>query len=104
MSLRHWLRQSLRDAASAATRGNISAVPAPEESQVVLRSTPRGTVEHVAKLPPEVLTTTQNVAYDWDYSVQRAELRTLYEKSKDLTWNARTDLDWSIDVDPDSLL
>jgi len=106
------LRQSLREAATAAR------APAAEESQVVLRDvsssvrTPvaaaravrRSTaeVEHVAKLPPEVLKTTSDVAYDWDYSAKRAELRTLYEKSKDLMWNSRTDLDWSIDVDPEA--
>src|SRR5260221_11358553 len=93
MSLRRWLRQSLRAAVT---------VPAPPESQVVVREarTPRA-VEHVGKLPPERLTATHDVAYDWDYAVKRPELRTLYEKSKDLMWNARTDLDWTIDVDPE---
>jgi hypothetical protein len=103
MSLRNWLRQSILEAAKR------SSVPEAEESRVVLKdsaSSSRMTatpavVEHVAKLPPEVLTATHDVAYDWDYEVKRAELRTLYEKSKDLTWNARTDLDWSIDVDPE---
>ena len=91
---------SLRDAATPSR-----SVPAPAESQVVLRevaTTKPRKVEHVAELPPEVLTTTTEVAYDWDYSAKRAELRTLYEKSKDLTWNARTDLDWSTNVDPES--
>lgn len=41
-------------------------------------------------------------AYAWDYGTQRPELRTLYEKSKDLNWNARTDLAWSTNVDPES--
>lgn len=94
------LGHSLRDAASSPR-----SVPAPAESQVVLRevvATKLRKVEHVAELPPEVLTTTSEVAYDWDYSTKRAELRTLYEKSKDLTWNARTDLDWSTNVDPES--
>jgi hypothetical protein len=112
MSLRHWLRQSLRDAAARATSSTIGVAPAPAESQVVLRNvsssahvpaaapTPRA-VEHVAKLPPETLRATTEVAYDWDYSAKRAELRTLYEKSKDLMWNARTDLDWSTNVDPE---
>jgi hypothetical protein len=100
------LRQTLRDAAVA-----TSSTPPAAESQVVLRGSPTPAtpatatprvVEHVAKLPPEVLTTTSAVAYDWDYTAKRAELRTLYEKSKDLMWNARTDLDWSTNVDPES--
>src|SRR5690348_13297046 len=118
MSLRQWLGKSIREAASLKSRSDRSSaadrlgVPEPAESQVVLRddSTTSTTptiarvpreVEYVEKLPPEVLSTTHDVAYDWDYAVKRAELRTLYEKSKDLNWNARTDLDWSIDVDPE---
>lgn len=111
MSVRNYLKnaltQSLRDAAARVHAG----APTAAESQVVLRApapavgtnpavAPRA-VEHVAKLPPETLTALQEIAYDWDYSAKRAELRTLYEKSKDLNWNARTDLDWSTDVDPE---
>jgi hypothetical protein len=44
------------------------------------------------------------VAYAWDYGEKRPELRTLYEKSKDLMWNASTDLAWSTNVDPESEL
>jgi len=40
--------------------------------------------------------------YDWEYEVQFADLRQLYEKSKGAIWNAQTDLDWSIDVDPEA--
>jgi hypothetical protein len=36
----------------------------------------------------------------WDYSCKRPDLRILYEKSKDLLWNARTDVTWSTHVDP----
>ena len=100
------IRTTLRDAASAARGAPSSEAPPAAESQVVLRDVSSSThlpraVEHVAKLPPEVLRTTAEVAYDWDYSAKRAELRTLYEKSKDLMWNARTDLDWSTNVDPE---
>jgi hypothetical protein len=38
--------------------------------------------------------------YAWDYDVQYEDLRNLYEKSKEGMWNAATELDWSIDVDP----
>lgn len=40
--------------------------------------------------------------YTWDYATSRVELRTLYEKSKDLMWNARSDLPWETDVDPEA--
>ena len=101
--LKNALTQSLRDAAS---RVHSNASPPSEpvkaaESGVLLRDVSRAAVEHVAKLPPETLRAEQEITYDWDYSARRAELRTLYEKSKTLNWNARTDLDWSTDVDPE---
>lgn len=42
-----------------------------------------------------------DLAYAWDYATQRSELRVLYEKSKDLMWNARTYLPWDTQVDPE---
>src|ERR1700689_2696708 len=48
----------------------------------------------------ETLMVTGPMTYTWDYACQRPDLRILYEKSKDLLWNARTDLDWSVEVDP----
>jgi hypothetical protein len=93
------IRSTLREAATVA-RGPSPVVPTPAESQVLVRDASRA-VEYVEKRPTEVLIATHEVAYDWDYAAKRAELRTLYEKSKDLMWNARTDLDWSLDVDPE---
>jgi hypothetical protein len=43
-----------------------------------------------------------DAVYTWDYAEKRHDLRTLYEKSKVLQWNAATDLDWSISVDPEA--
>jgi hypothetical protein len=40
------------------------------------------------------------LTYTWDYSCERPDLRILYEKSKDLLWNARTALAWDTPVDP----
>jgi hypothetical protein len=40
--------------------------------------------------------------FTWDYAARRNDLRNLYEKSKDATWNARTDLAWDTDVDPEA--
>ncbi len=48
---------------------------------------------------------TLNVAFDlsytWDYATKRTDLRVLYEKSKDLMWNAQSHLAWSTVVDPE---
>ncbi len=41
--------------------------------------------------------------FTWDYSRSRPALGKLYEKAKTSQWNAETDLDWSIDVDPDKV-
>ncbi len=49
----------------------------------------------------EILPTSYDTVYTWDYSAQRQDLRNLYEKSKDAMWNARTDLAWDTDVDPE---
>jgi len=39
--------------------------------------------------------------FTWNYDKgERAKLDKLYEKAKTSQWNAQTDLDWSIDVDP----
>lgn len=38
--------------------------------------------------------------FDWRYLRDRPALARLYEAAKDGQWNATTDLDWSIDVDP----
>ena len=37
----------------------------------------------------------------WNYDIENAELRALYEKAKREQWNATTQLDWSVDVDPE---
>ena len=39
--------------------------------------------------------------FTWDYERGRAGLDKLYEKAKVSQWNSSTDLDWSIDVDPE---
>ncbi len=55
---------------------------------------PRGT---------ETMPVAQQLTYTWDYASKRVDLRALYEKSKDLMWNSRTDLPWDTDVDPEGL-
>src|SRR3954451_6980504 len=39
-------------------------------------------------------------SFVWDYDDRRPRLARLYEKSKVSQWNAATDVDWSIEVDP----
>ncbi|HMS48664.1 ferritin-like domain-containing protein [Candidatus Microthrix sp.] len=39
--------------------------------------------------------------FTWDYERTRPALSKLYEKAKTSQWNGATDLDWSIDVDPE---
>jgi hypothetical protein len=40
--------------------------------------------------------------FNWQYDMRREALVNLYEKGKRLQWNATTDIDWSIDVDPEA--
>jgi hypothetical protein len=47
--------------------------------------------------------TTMDSVFDWEYSLKRRNLLTLYEKGKANAWNA-TDLDWSIEVDIEKMV
>jgi predicted unusual protein kinase regulating ubiquinone biosynthesis (AarF/ABC1/UbiB family) len=47
-----------------------------------------------------VVTRDAEVQFSWDYTGGRAELTKLYAKAKRSQWNATTDIDWSIEVDP----
>jgi len=40
----------------------------------------------------------------WEYGRDRSQLVTLYNKAMGSQWNSVTDLDWSIDVDPEKLV
>ena len=43
--------------------------------------------------------------FTWDYEKgRRPALERLYEKAKRSQWNAQTDIDWSVDVDPERVL
>jgi len=54
---------------------------------------PAGPAEQVPSAFPTV--------FNWDYKFRHDELVRLYEKGKRLQWNASTDIDWSVDVDPE---
>ena len=61
--------------------------------------------QHHIPLPPagalEKVPESSETLFNWDYKVHKDQLMNLYEKSKRLQWNASTDIDWSIDVDPE---
>jgi hypothetical protein len=46
---------------------------------------------------------TIDTVFDWQYELEKRDLLRLYEKGKNLAWNAN-DLDWSIDVDIERML
>jgi len=56
-------------------------------------------------LPPtgarESIPQTSDIVFAWDYEIYRDGLLNLYEKGKRMQWNASTDIDWSVDVDPE---
>ena len=56
------------------------------------------TIEHVVKDNSDTI-------FTWNYDKgERPRLDRLYEKAKTSQWNASTDLDWSIEVDPTTAL
>jgi hypothetical protein len=61
-------------------------------------------VKHDIELPAsgaeERVPTAFPTVFSWDYRTRHDELLRLYEKGKTLQWNATTDIDWSVDVDP----
>jgi hypothetical protein len=63
--------------------------------QVQIALPPSGPAETIPTAFPSIL--------NWEYTFQHEELARLYEKGKRLQWNAATDIDWSIDVDPERL-
>jgi len=46
---------------------------------------------------------TIETVFDWQYALEKQNLMALYEKGKQLSWNA-TELDWSIDVDIEKMV
>jgi hypothetical protein len=51
--------------------------------------------------PIEVVSETSETVFNWEYALDRDALVNLYEKGKRMQWNAATDIDWSISVDPE---
>ncbi len=62
------------------------------EAILAISNTEADEVEHAVKDNADAI-------FTWDYSLQRPQLRKLYEKAKTGQWNATTDLAWDTDVD-----
>ena len=79
----------------------------PRTDQEILDRSSMDDVDAIAEFnadPAEVIHAVKDQAealFTWDYSIgSRPRLDKLYEKAKNSQWNAQTDLDWSIEVDP----
>jgi hypothetical protein len=48
----------------------------------------------------DAYTTPMEVAWQFDYAIDIEKLRALYSKAKQFQWDAETQLDWSVEVDP----
>ncbi|HKJ25289.1 MAG TPA: ferritin-like domain-containing protein [Myxococcota bacterium] len=46
---------------------------------------------------------TIETVFDWQYALEKQNLMALYEKGKELSWNAK-ELDWSVDVDVERMV
>jgi hypothetical protein len=51
----------------------------------------------------EKVHTEYDAIFSWKYEPENEKLARLYEKAKTAQWNAATDIDWSIEVDPTSV-
>jgi hypothetical protein len=114
MSLRQLLRKAVNEARTrrpVAPIADEAPAPAPPESEIALKSSRSSVcesarvsaIEVLPQPPDERLGARHDVAYTWEYGATRPELRALYDKSKDLMWDARS-LPWDTDVDPESEL
>src|SRR3954467_7925784 len=59
---------------------------------------------HDAEEAIHVVQDNADAIFTWDYEKgARPQLNKLYEKAKHAQWNGETDLDWSIESDPEKL-
>jgi hypothetical protein len=61
--------------------------------------------QHIPQPPDGAVETVRqesDAVFNWSYDLERPALVNLYEKAKTLQWNASTDIDWSISVDPEA--
>jgi hypothetical protein len=67
------------------------------EAILEITNTEVDAVEHAVRAESDAL-------FSWDYEQSRPALVKLYEKAKTSQWNAKTDLDWSIEVDQEKVV
>jgi hypothetical protein len=67
------------------------------EAILEITNTEVDAVEHAVRAESDAL-------FTWDYEQSRPALVKLYEKAKTSQWNAKTDLDWSIEVDQEKVV
>ncbi len=60
----------------------------------------RGLIEQRGRTRHVEIPAAHSAVFDLDYVHDQPELHRLYEAAKRSQWNATTDIDWSIDVDP----
>jgi hypothetical protein len=66
--------------------------------------TPQVPGRHDMEAAVQVIQDNADRLFLWDYERDRGQLVTLYNKAMGSQWNSVTDLDWSIDVDPERLV
>ena len=49
---------------------------------------------------PHIYDTQMSIAWQFKYFMSQEKLENLYSKAKESQWNADTELDWSIEIDP----
>src|SRR5690606_5765988 len=87
----------------------MSATPTPSDASELLGRTDVNDLEEILAITntdvDEAIHAVRDNAdaiFTWDYEKgARPALNKLYEKAKTAQWNGETDLDWSIDVDPE---
>ena len=104
------LRARIADAVDQRVRHALRVAPEPPPSETRTKPVVPNYTELARALTKpakdgprggESLHVEYSMAYSWEYNVERVDLRALYEKSKDLMWNARA-LPWSTNVDPEA--
>ena len=79
----------------AASRGNVAVLKS------MLGPAWRGFIKQEGKAGGQsALQIAHEAHFDWQYTRDRPAMAKLYEAAKVSQWNASTDVDWSIDVDP----
>ncbi|MFD9204505.1 ferritin-like domain-containing protein, partial [Streptomyces anthocyanicus] len=60
---------------------------------------------YVSPVPEEIwgVPMAGNTRFSWDYDNGRDQLLNLYQKGKDKQWDARSRIDWGLEVDPDDV-